>query len=510
MKISRNRLLRTVCAAISFLPFFCLQAEGEPARCESLNQFKIDHGEINSAQAVPAGPLTVSGFMGTRETRVPAFCRILATLRPTADSDIKIEVWLPASDWNGRLESVGNGGLAGTIVEEAMVGALWAGYATAGTDTGHKGGPATGDWALGHPEKIVDFGWRAIHLMTVEAKALIATYYGSPAKHAYWNGCSEGGGQALSEAQRFPEDYDGILAGASANYFVHLQIGGNWISQAIHQDPATMIAPAKLPAITAAVLADCDMLDGVKDGVLEDPRQCHFNPETLLCKGEENDSCLTAPQIEGLKKVYEGPKNPRTGDQIFPGYMRGGETGWGLWIAGTQVPPRDYQHGIMVNSLANLVFDGPKWDWRTFDFDKDVAYADKQVGEEINQINPDLRGFKKRGGKLLQYHGWNDPAVSPLNSINYFESVQAKMGDTSSFYRLFMIPGMEHCGGGPGASTFDHMQVIVKWVEDGIAPDQIVASRPGRTHLLCVYPKVAKYKGKGSADDAASYTCADE
>jgi hypothetical protein len=510
MKLIANALLRAVCAAIFFLPFFCLHAEGEPATCESLAQFKIDHGEVDSAQAVPAGPLTVSGLLGTRTISVPGFCRVSATLRPTADSDIRIEVWLPASHWNGRLESVGNGGLAGSIAEDAMAGALWAGYATAGTDTGHTGSPATGDWSLGHPEKIVDFGWRAIHLMTVEAKGLIAAYYGVPAKYAYWNGCSEGGGQGLSEAQRFPDDYDGILAGAPANYFVHLQIGGNWISQAIHEDPATMIAAAKLPAITAAVLADCDALDGVKDGVLEDPRQCHFDAETLLCKGEENDWCLTSPQIAGLKKVYGGAKNPRTGEQIFPGYMRGGEAGWGLWIGGTQVPPGDYQHGIMVSGLANLVFDGYKWDWRTFDFDKDVAYADKKVGAEINQINPDLSGLKRHGGKMLQYHGWNDPAVSPLNSVNYFESVQTKMGDTSSFYRLFMIPGMEHCTGGPGASSFDHMQVIVTWVEDGTAPDRIVASRPGRTHPLCAYPKVATYTGKGSTDDAANYTCAVE
>jgi hypothetical protein len=510
MKTQTSTTLLLVCAAIALLPFFCLPAECAPATCESLAQFKVDHGEINSAQSVPAGPLTVTGFTGTRTVNVPAFCRVSATLRPTPDSDIKIEVWLPASDWNRKLEAVGNGGLAGTIVEEAMVGALWSGYATAGTDTGHKGGPATGEWALGHPEKIVDFGWRAIHLMTVEAKALIAAYYGMPAKYAYWNGCSEGGGQALSEAQRFPEDYDGILAGAPANYFVHLQVGGNWISQAIHKDAATMIAPAKLPAITAAVLADCDALDGVKDGVLEDPRQCHFNPETLLCKGEENDSCLTEPQIAGLKKVYEGAKNPRTGEEIFPGYMRGGEAGWGLWITGARMPPRDYQHGIMVNTLANLVFDGPKWDWRTFDFDKDVAYADKKVGADINQISPDLSGFKKYGGKLLQYHGWNDPAVSPLNSIHYFETVKAKMGDTSSFYRLFMIPGMEHCGGGPGASSFDHMQVIVKWVEEGIAPDRIVASRPDRTHPVCAYPNVAKYSGRGNTGDATNYTCAGE
>lgn len=513
MKLSRKPTLRWTCAALcglAVLPLVCQQAFAEPAKCESLAQLKVDHGEITAAQSVAAGPLAVQGFMGVQKIDVPAFCRVQATLRPTADSDIRIEVWLPASGWNGRLEAVGNGGLAGSIGEQEMAGALKAGYATAGTDTGHKGSPVTGDWALGHPEKIVDFGWRAVHLMTVQAKALIEAYYGTPEKYAYWNGCSEGGGQGLSEAQRFPDDYDGILAGAPANYFVHLQIGGNWISQAIHEDPATMIAPAKLPAITAAVMAACDLQDGVKDGVLEDPRECQFDPEKLLCKGEETNSCLTAPQIAGLKKVYEGAKNPRTGEQIFPGYMRGGEAGWGFWIAGTQVPPTNAQHLIMVSGLANMVFDGPKWDWRTFDFDKDVAYADKKVGGAINQINPDLSGFKKHGGKLLQYHGWNDPAISPLNSVNYFESVQKKMGDTASFYRLFMIPGMEHCMGGPGASEFDHMQTIVKWVEDGVAPERIVAKKGERTHPLCAYPRVAKYKGSGNTDDAANYVCAAE
>ena len=511
MNLSRNLAFCVAqCALFGVVPFLCLRAEAQQATCDSLAQFKIDRGEITTAQAVPAGPYLVHGFMGARQVNLPAFCRVTATLRPTSDSDIHIEVWLPASGWNGRLEAVGNGGLAGSIGEDAMAGALLAGYATAGTDTGHTGTPSTGDWALGHPEKIIDFGWRSVHLMTVEAKALISAYYGAPAKYSYWNGCSEGGAQGLSEAQRFPEDYDGILAGAPANYFVHLQAGGNWISQAIHEDPATTIAPTKLPAISAAVLAACDALDGVKDGVLEDPRQCHFDPEALLCKGDENDSCLTAPQIAGLKKVYDGAKNPRTGEQIFPGTMRGGEAGWGPWIAGTQVPPMDAQHAIMNSSFADLVFGDPKWDWRTFDFDKDVTLADEKVGGATNHINPDLSAFKKHGGKLLEYHGWNDPAISPLNSVNYFESVQSKMGDTSGFYRLFMIPGLEHCAGGPGVTDFDHMQVIVKWVENGAAPERIVASRPGRTHPLCAYPKVAKYTGKGSIDDAVNYTCATE
>jgi feruloyl esterase len=270
-----------------------------------------------------------------------------------------------------------------------------------------------------------------------------------------------------------------------------------------------MIAQAKLPAITSAVLAECDAIDGVKDGVLEDPRACRWDPAALLCQGEETNACLTAPQIAGLEKVYDGARNPRTGAQVFPGTMRGSEAGWGMWIAGTHVPPANLQHLIMVDGFANMVFDGPRWDWKTFDFDKDVALADAKVGGAINQINPDLSGFRKRGGKLLQYHGWNDPAISPLNSIDYFTSVARKMGDTSDFYRLFMIPGMEHCGGGPGASEFDHMQVIVKWVEDGLAPERIVATgRAGRTHPLCAYPRVAKYTGKGSTDDAANFVCA--
>jgi hypothetical protein len=513
MKPSQNLAFRAAYTALSAMTvLLCVstRADAASANCESLAQLKVDHGEVTAAQALPAGLYTVHGLMGVSKVKLPAFCSVKLTLRPTPDSDIKVEVWMPASGWNSRLEAVGNGGLAGSISEDAMAGALSAGYAAAGTDTGHTGSPVTGNWALGRPEKIIDFGWRAVHLMTVEAKALIAAYYGAPVKHAYWNGCSEGGGQALSEAQRFPDDYDGILAGAPANYFDHLQMGGNWISQAIHEDPATMIAPSKLPAITAAVMAECDMLDGVKDGVLEDPRQCHFDPEKLLCKDDEDDSCLTEPQIAGLKKVYDGAKNPRTGVQIFPGIMRGSEAGWGMWIAGTQVPPTNAQHVIMVNGLSNLVFDGPKWNWKTFDFDKDVAYADNKVGSTIDHINPDLSRFKKHSGKLLQYHGWNDPAISPLNSIQYFESVQAKMGDTASFYRLFMIPGMEHCMGGPGASGFDHMKLIVKWVEDGVAPDRIVASKPGGTHLLCAYPKFAKYTGKGSTDDAANYMCAAE
>ncbi|HKF46799.1 MAG TPA: tannase/feruloyl esterase family alpha/beta hydrolase [Terracidiphilus sp.] len=476
--------------------------------CHGLIALMLPDTNITSAEEVPAGPFKVQGFTGSTNVIVPAFCRVTATIRAAQDSEINFELWMPASTWNHRFEGVGNGGLGGMIGTQAMAAAVREGYATASTDTGHTGGPATGQWALGHPEKVIDFGYRAVHEMTLRAKSLISSYYGKGAAHSYWNGCSEGGGQGLSEAQRFPTDYDGIVAGAPANNFVHLQAGGNWISQAIHEDPATFIAPAKLPAITAAVLAQCDAADGVKDGVLEDPRTCKFDPSTLLCKGDESDTCLTAPQIDGLRKIYDGARNPRTGEQIFPGTMRGGEAGWGFWIAGTDAPPRNLQHAIMIAFFDDLVYENPNWDWRTFNFDKDVSGADAKVGAALNQINPNLSAFKRHGGKLIQYHGWNDPAISPLNSIDYFESVQKKMGVTTDFYRLFMVPGMEHCTAGPGVYDFDRMSAIVDWVEDGHAPDQIIASRPARTRPLCPYPQAAKYGGSGSTDLALNFSCA--
>ncbi len=477
--------------------------------CARLSGLTLADTTISRAEPVAAGPLSIGGRGGRGGApAVPAFCRVAGTIRPTADSNIAFEVWMPMTTWNHRFEAVGNGGLAGSIGYPAMADAVRAGYATAGTDTGHTGATMTGDWALGHPEKITDFGYRAVHEMTVQAKAVMAAFYGSNPRYAYWNGCSEGGGQALSEAQRYPADYDGILAGAPANYLVHLQAGGNWIGQAIHRDPASFIPASKLPAISKAVLAACDAADGVTDGVLEDPRTCHFDPGTLLCQGTDGPTCLTAPQIAGLKKVYDGAKNPRTGATVFPGHMRGGEQGWGSWIVGTNVPPRNLQHDISVAFFSNFVFDDPHWDWTTFDFDRDVTAADRELGAVVNQIDPDLSAFRAHGGKLLQYHGWSDPAISPLNSVNYFTSVQQTMGDTQDFYRLFMFPGMEHCGGGPGPNQFDRMRLITDWVEQGAAPDAIIAARPGRTRPVCAYPRVAKYSGAGSTDDAANFACA--
>jgi feruloyl esterase len=486
--------------------------ERRAADCDRLAQTKRQGTTIVSVEHVAAGQLKdLPAIPSTQTALLPSFCRVVATLKPSVDSNIKIEVWLPVDTWNGRLQSVGNGGLAGSIVYPGLANALKDGYAAASTDTGHTGTPVSGEWALNHPEKIIDFGHRAVHEMTLTAKALIKNYYGRAQHHAYWNGCSEGGNQGLHEAQRYPLDYDGIVAGAPANYMTHLQAGGMWISHAIHMDPSSFIAASKLPAINQAVLDACDEIDGLKDGIVDDPRACAVDLARLKCSGGETDQCLTVAQLNGLAKLYAGAKNPHTAEQIFPGYMQGSELEWSAWIVGADTPPKNRQHLIADNLFKYMVFNNVAWDWKTFDFAKDVAHADQQVGV-VNSINPDLLPFKKRGGKLLQYHGWYDPAISPLNSINYFSSVQQKIGSTKDFYRLFMLPGVAHCGGGPGASDFDRMQTIVQWVEEGKAPDRLVASRSGsngttRTRLLCPHPLIARYQGKGNSDDAANFTC---
>lgn len=505
--------------ALVFLAVLVPATVASAASCEALAALKLDHTTITLAQSVAAGMFTPPGGAGRggrggASSNLPGFCRVAGTIRPSADSDIKFEVWMPLENWNSRFEGVGNGGLAGSISYPAMSEAVRGGYAAGSTDTGHVTEPAgEARWALGHPEKIIDFGYRAVHEMTVQSKAIVTAFYGDNPRYSYWNGCSEGGNQALGEAQRYPADYNGILAGAPANNFSRLQTAGNWISQAIHADPQTFLSASKLPALASAVLAACDANDGVKDGLLEDPRTCHFDPATLLCKSGDSPDCLTAAQITGLMKVYDGPKNPRTGEPLYPGHMRGGEAGWGTWIAGTDVPPRNAQHGIQLPFFRYFVFDNPDWDWKTLDFDKDIALADRKAGAIVNQVNPDLKPFRDGGGKLLQYHGWNDPAISPLNSVNYFTSVQEKMGNTQDFYRLFMMPGMGHCQGGPGPDQFDKMTILSQWVEAGKAPDQITASHAtngqvDRTRPLCAYPKVAKYKGSGSIDDASNFACA--
>jgi feruloyl esterase len=502
---------------------FAATLAAQPA-CESLTKLSLPYTKVDSAAMIAANG------------GVPEHCDVKGTTRPSSDSEIKFEIWLPPTGWNGKYMQIGNGGWAGVITVNVFAEPLRRGFAVAGTDDGHSQRDAS--WAIGHPEKLVDFGYRAVHETSVQAKAIIRAFYGKELARNYFVGCSDGGREALMEAQRYADDFDGIVAGAPANYWSHLVTGGLWDERAELDDPKSAIPAAKLPAIQQAVREQCDALDGVKDGLIEDPRACHLQPDVLLCKGADNNQCLTAPQITALRKIYDGPKNPRTGAQIFPGYSPGVEAEAGTWISWLIPGEREPQSFTFANTYyGQAVFEDPKFDFHKLDFDKDVAYGDEKVGAILNSNRPDLRAFRDRGGKLLQYHGWGDPAIPALSSIEYYDRVDAFLSKapddrsasraTRDFYRLFMVPGMGHCGGGIGPNLFgnrpggpvdpDHdiVTALDRWVEQGIAPEKLIGtgksvldpSKP-LTRPLCVYPAVAKYDGKGDPNNAASFSCA--
>ncbi|MBV8730716.1 MAG: tannase/feruloyl esterase family alpha/beta hydrolase [Acidobacteriia bacterium] len=479
-----------------------------PGSCESLAGLSLPGASITMAQGVAAGGFSIpAGRGGGGVSNLPAFCRVTATLKPSADSEIKMELWLPASGWNGKFEANGNGGWNGSISPVTLAGGLTRGYASAMSDLGHEGGSAS--FALGHPEKLVDFGYRAAHEMTVASKAIVAAYYGQPLKESYWTGCSAGGRSALMEAQRYPADFDGIVAGSPGLDWTGRALQAVWIAQAAHKTEASYIPPSKYALIHNAVLQACDAKDGVKDGVLEDPTACGFDPKELECKGADAADCLTAPQVETARTVYSPVLNPRTKQTIFPGFERGSETGWAT-MAGPQI------FGIGSDLFKFVVFQDPNWDYRTFDFDRGTARTEDVAGRLLNAEDPNLKAFMDRGGKLIQYHGWADPQIAPGSSVRYYKKVLDTMGGAAkvqSFYRLFMVPGMAHCGGGDGTSNFDMLAALEQWKEQGKAPEQVPASRMrdgkvDRTRPLCPYPQVAKYKGSGSTDDAANFVCA--
>jgi feruloyl esterase len=518
----------SVIAVVTFaIPASQLSAQ---QTCESLNNLKLSRTIVTAATLVPMGPFSVPAGPGAAGNAaaitVPAHCEVKGTIRPSKDSEIKFAVWLPATAWNSKYHQEGNGGWAGSIPYRSMIDPLTRSYATAATDDGHEGGGGA-EWAIGHPEKLIDFGYRAVHETSVQAKAIIRAFYGRDPSFSYFAGCSDGGREALMEAQRYPEDFNGILAGAPANNWSRLFTGFIWNEQAALKSPGSSIPPAKLPALQNAVIAACDTQDGLKDGLLSDPRSCRFDPAALLCKAIDDSSCLSAAQVETVKQIYSGPKNPRTGEQLFPGWPPGAEAAPGTWAA--WITPANPASAIQFNFgntyYGQAVFEDPKWNFRTFDFDRDVQFGDTKVGTVFNSTNPDLRSFRAEGGKLLQYHGWGDPAISALNSIDYYESVQtflAKFPDarsasgrsTSDFYRLFMVPGMGHCGGGMGPNTFDAFTPLESWVEKGIAPAQLigtgtVAGDSSRkiTRSICAYPNVSQYRGTGDPNDAANFVC---
>ncbi|HWB33171.1 MAG TPA: tannase/feruloyl esterase family alpha/beta hydrolase [Acidobacteriaceae bacterium] len=485
-----------LCSALSIVAYAAV-----PQRCENLRSLNLERGNVTAAERIAAGA-------EPKYSRLPAFCRVAATLRPTSDSEIKIEVWMPeGSAWNGKYEGTGNGGWGGAISQGELAAAVERGYAAASTDTGHTGGSAS--FAMGHPEKLIDFGYRSIHLMTLTAKTLISAYYGAGPKLAYFQGCSSGGRQALMEAQRFPDDYDGIIAGSATNNWTPMMFGRIWVAQATLSDPARYIPPAKYPMIHAAVLKACDAMDGVRDGVIGDPMRCTFDPAVLACKDKaDGPDCLTAAQVAAAKRIYAPATNPRTGAVIFPPMERGSELVWGRLAGG----PQPIQ--LADDYFKYVIFEDPQWDFRTLNFDGDFAKAMQRDGGTLSATNPDLRPFFSRGGKLIQYHGWTDQQVMPENSINYYKRVVAAVGaaQVDESYRLFMAPGMNHCGGGDGPNTFDMLGALDAWRVDGNAPAEILAShstagKVDRTRPLCPYPQVARYKGSGSTDDAANFSC---
>jgi tannase/feruloyl esterase len=488
------------------------------APCESLASLSLPDTTITIAQSVPAGGFTLPGGNAQANATfqyLPAFCRVTATLKPSSDSDIRIEVWLPASNWNGKFQGVGNGGWAGSISYGALAQALRRGYASSSTDTGHQGDVSSASFALGHHEKVVDYAYRSEHEMTVKAKTIIQAFYGDVPQYSYWNGCSGGGKQGLAEAQRYPADYDGIISGASAYDMVPLHAGWIRIAQAVHKSEESYIPPEKYSLIHNAVLAACDALDGVKDGLLEDPTRCHFDPQVLACKSGDTSTCLTAAQVEAAKQIYSPTVNPRTKKELLPALLPGSEVAWGV-LAGPLAggAPATRESSVADNTFKYVIFKDSKWDFRTLNFDKDIEYAEK-VDNGLNKANdPNLKTFFARKGKLIMYHGWSDQVVPPQHSIHYYDNVEKTVGaQAADSIRLFMVPGMTHCGGGPGPNTFDSISAIEQWVEKGKAPEQMIAShstdgKVDRTRPVCAYPQVAKYKGSGSIDDAMNFACA--
>jgi feruloyl esterase len=506
--------------------------------CTDLRSLKIPSTTLTSAVDVPAGTFTPTYEKAPAKiysATVPAFCRVIGVIHPVPESTIGFEVWLPVPKaWNHRTEGVGSGAYAGRISYGPLENAIALGYAVSSTNTGHSGSDLR--FAVDHPERIVDWGYRAIHETAQVTESIVVAYYGAAPAHAYFNGCSTGGGQALSEAQRFPEDYDGILAGDAGNDRVHLNAGFLWGFAAAHNGDKLILPESKLQLIHDAAIKACDAADGVLDGILEDPMSCHFDPAVLACKASTSSECLSPQEVEAVRKIYAGPKNPRTGQQIIGGLMPGSEvikggdySGWKNFITGPTEPSR-------VDFWKYWVFNNPKWDWHMFDYDSDVTIGDEKMAA-VNASNPDLRPFERRGGKLLVYHGWIDPVGPPADAINYHNAVEKVIGspaETAEFFRLFIVPGMSHCSGGDGYElaggargvddpngipmwpnpdpAHDMLSALDAWVSHGDVPQQIVAAhyddgRVERTIPVCAFPKVARWTGKGSSDDAKNYAC---
>lgn len=585
LRFSASLVLGSSLAAVLYAftgPTAVLQARTPPAgsspagvSCEALLGLSLTDGMLTSATTITA-PFQTPASSGSALITVSApfpFCKVTATLTPTADSSIVMELWMPSpANWNGKFLGVGNGALTGAIWHTSMVRPLQNGYAVANSDLGHP--ISTANWALGHPEKVIDYAYRGDHVTAVASKAIVNAFYGLGPKRSYFHGCSNGGHQALMEAQRYPDDYDAIIAGAPWNQWVRQNV--EFISRAIALE---QLNPSKRQLITDAVIAQCGGRDGglLSDGYLNEPQQCHFKPESLLCSGADAPTCLTASEVLAVQRVYDGPRRSDTGERLFPGFERGSEFGW-------------VGFGAFINNLwQNMIVEEPTWDFHTFDFAGGVDFFDNKLARIINSTDPDLSAFRARGGKLLMWHGWTDTTLEPRSSVNYYNTVVAVTGgdvslpnlhddgadgdvngdermaderaamdaddsrgaergrgrresdrerlyrkryrdlaETQEFFRLFMAPGVNHCGGGqgpnssfaytlanaPGPFDGDHdiLAALDRWVERGVAPDRLIASHVtgatvDKTRPVCAYPKIARYRGTGDPNVPGSWAC---
>ena len=505
MAMRQNRFGLAVLLALS-LTVTAGAAQATTA-CRDLALLRLP-GTLITTAVETSGPFSTGAG---NPIELPPLCRVAGTVNPA----IRFEVWLPLGDsYNGRLQAVGGGGLAGNISYAAMATAVRAGFASASTDTGHR---STDNLWLADPQRRQDYGYRAIHEMTVKAKSIIDAYYGTGPEYSYFNGCSTGGRQGLMEAQRYPDDYDGIVSGAPVNTFTRLHMGQLWTAHATLLTEGAALTPEDFSLVNSAVLQQCDAEDGVEDGMLTDPTRCDFDPRDLVCRGRSTDSCLAEPKVAALESIYGGAINPRTGEQIYPGLEPGGENaqpgnpGWAMIMNG-RTP-----FFIDIPVLGGMGFENDAWDWQTFDFDRDVALIDGKLAHVLNAVDPDLRDFRAQGGKLILYHGWSDPGVMPQRTIDYYNEIiafadRATGGEgtefTEEFTRLYMLPGVGHCSGGVGPDQADFMSAIVDWVESDEAPETIVARKADGsiTRPLCPHPQVATYR-RGDANDPASFVC---
>ena len=541
-RTARRSVRAVILGVVGLTGVTCLARPALADNCTDFADGLLSNGVITAAQSIPAGDYTAPN--GVTYQGLPAFCRIAATLKPTPESDIKIEVWMPSQPnaWNGRFVGTGNGGYAGAIVYSELAATLALGFTAVNTDMGTSpSNTLDGKPLTGMPQKQVDFGYRSTHLMTVAGKAIARAFYNRSPKYSFFTGCSTGGGQALHEAEQFPDDYDGIVGGAPAGNRTHLHVDILWDYAGTHATPQSLIPEPLLEAATASVIAACGVKSGSlpTDLFLTDPRTCHWNAQSLQCKQGQTANCLSPQQANALNLIYDGPRNPRTGALIYPGPNRGSESGALFDIAA--------QEGLVFGQ-TEPTFDGlfywafgPNWNWTTFDYDHGVAKLDQVLAPISNANSTNLSAFERHGGKFLMYHGWADSLVPPQDDINYFIRLAAAhneqvsngydgLTNTLRFFRLFMAPGMGHCFGGPGPNVFggadnpggpsdvahNVLLALQQWVEQGSAPDRIIATKypaddqtkpPATTRPLCVFPKVPVYSGSGDTTSASSFNC---